>query len=462
MFSSLYKNPTKSAYSIISVLGIFSLFYNAIFPLHGDEAYYWMWSHHLEAGYYDHPAMIAYMIHLTNFISQSSWGVRLSSVIGMSITSIYIFKLTALLSDKKTALNAIIIFSSVALTHAGYIFATPDAPLILFWTLSLYYAYQVMFRGKLRDFIFTGIFLGLLMMSKYSAILLVIALLLFIFIKRRDLLTNGKTYITIFIALLIITPMLYWNYQHDWISFLFQFNHGTTHTFEIKPSLTLEFIASQFGLFSPVFAWILFYYGFKEKFYYKDEKLFFLSLSTFVILFFFLYKSFYLRMSPSYSGPAYVSGVILVALSIKKYDLRKSFKIGLIIAIVMTLIARIILLTNLKDLRPLMYGTQRAVERFYSHAQPHDHFYGAHLTTAAYLKYYLPGHPDTDVAIDSRYSQYDMWRKPNSHKNGLVLARTHKRYKELKKYYNNVKLIDTYVLVPKRRVFYTYRVSDPK
>ena len=462
MFASLYTNPKKSMYFIILILAIFSTLYNAILPLHGDEAYYWMWSHHLQAGYYDHPPMIAYLIYLSNFISQSEWGVRLVNIFSMSIASLYIFKLTTLISDEKTALNTIIIFSSVIISHAGYIFATPDAPLILFWSLSLYYTYLAIFEGKPKDFILSGLFLGLLMISKYSAILLIASILLFALIKRRDLFTNIYTYVLILISFIIITPMLYWNYQYDWISFLFQINHGTTQTYEIRPWLIFEFVSSQFGVFTPVFAWILFYYGFKEKFYYKDDKLFFLSLSTFVILFFFLYKSFYMSMAPSYSAPAYISGVILVALSIKKYDLKKSFKVGLIIAILMTGLVRVALITNLKELQPFMYGTEAVVKKFYSHAKPGDHFYGAHLTTAAYLKFYLPNHPDTDVAIDDRYSQYDMWRKPNSFKAGLVLARNHKRDNELKKYYNNVKLIDTYVVVPNKRVFYTYRVSNPK
>lgn len=462
MFNSLYKNPIKNASIVIFILGLFSIIYNAVFPLNGDEAYYWMWSHHLQAGYYDHPSMIAYMIHFTNFISQTSWGIRLTSVFSMSISALYIFKLTTLLSDKETALNAILIFSSVIITQAGYTFAVPDAPLTLFWTLGLYYTYQVMFRGKLQDFILAGISLGCLMISKYSAILLVVSILIFIFIKRRDLLANSYTYITILIASIIIAPMIYWNYQHDWISFLFQLHHGTTKTFDINPLFIITFLSSQFVIFSPVFTWILFYYGFKEKFYYKNDKLFFISLSVFVILFFFLYKGFYKNMAPSYSAPAYIGGFILVALSIKKYNLKKSFKIGLIIAVIMTLLVRITLLTNLKDIRKKMYGMQKVVERFYSYAKPTDHFYAAHLTTAAYLKYYLPGHPDTDIAIDERYSQYDMWRKPNSYRDGLVLSRGRKIDKELKKYFNHIQLIDTYVVIPHKRIFYTYRVSKPK
>jgi len=461
MLNYLYKTPTKSAYSIILFLALFSVIYNAFFPLHGDEAYYWMWSHHLQTGYYDHPPMIAYMIYISNFISQSEWGVRLVNIFSMSIASLYIFKLTKLVSDEKTALTSILIFSSVIISHAGYIFATPDAPLTLFWALTLYYSYKALFEGKLKDYILTGLFLGLMMLSKYSAILFVFTLLIFILIKRRDLFLSPYFYLVTFISIAVIAPMLYWNYQHDWISFLFQIGHGTTETFEIKPFLIFEFVGAQFGVFSPVFTALLFFFLIKDKLYYKDDRLFFISLSVVVILLFFLYKSFYMSMAPSYGAPAYIGGAVLLAVIISKYDLQRSFKVGLIIAIVLTAIVRLALMTHLAELQRFMYQTEEVVAQFHTHAKEGDHFYGAHLTTAAYLKYYLPGHPDTDVGIDDRFSQYDMWREENSYKNGLVLCRNHKRYHELKKYYKDVELIDTYVVVPDKRIFYTYRVSNP-
>ena len=34
----------------------------ALLPLSADEAYYWLWSRHLAAGYYDHPPAIAFVI----------------------------------------------------------------------------------------------------------------------------------------------------------------------------------------------------------------------------------------------------------------------------------------------------------------------------------------------------------------------------------------------------------------
>jgi len=462
MLDTFYKTPKKSAYLLILILAILATLYNGILPLHGDEAYYWMWSHDLQLSYFDHPPMIAYLIYFTNFISQSEWGVRLVPVLSMSISSIYLYKLTALVSDEKTALNAVVIISAVLLTHAGYIFATPDAPLILFWTLSLYYSFKAIFEGKLLDFILAGLFLGAMMISKYSAIMLPLSILIFILTKRRDLLTNPKLYLSALMATLVVMPMLYWNYAHEWISFLFQLDHGSSDSYSIQPWLILEFVSSQFGVFTPVFTWVLFYYLAKEKLYFKDEKLYFIALSVVVILVFFLYKSFYVSMAPSYSAPAYIGGAILLSIIIKQYELKKSFIIGLSIAIFFTLLVRTALLTHLPELQRFMYKTEDVVARMYTHAKEGDRFYGAHLTTAAYIKFYLPNHPDTDVAIDSRYSYYDMVRDESTwHQNGLVLCRNDKREPQLHKYYKNVELIDTYK-VWNKRTFYTYRVSNPK
>ena len=464
MLHFLHKSPTKSAYLIILFLALFSTLYNAYLPLHGDEAYYWMWSHNLQTGYYDHPPMIAYMIYLTNFISESEWGVRLVNVFSLSISALYIFKLSREMFDEKIALNAVIIFSSVILVHAGYIITTPDSPLILFWSLALYYSYMALFGGKTKDFILTGIMLGFMMLSKYTAILFVFMLLIFILLKRRDILTNTRFYLSAVIALFIVAPMLFWNYQNGWISFSFQLDHGSTQTFEIFPHLFFEFFAGQFGLFSPVFTAILFYFLAKNRLYFKDDKLFFLSLSVAVVLLLFFYKSLFLRMALNYTAPAYIGGAILTAYMFEHYKLVKTFKVGLALALFVTLIGRIGFMFYLEVVQERMDGYKEAVQLLQTHAKEGDNFYGDHLTTAAYLKYYLKNHPNTDIALPTRFSQYNMWRKNDFLKNGLVLTREPELI-GLQNLYNDVQLIDT--LTRKqgfhdKKILYIYRVSDVK
>ncbi len=464
MLEYFYKSPKKSAYLLIVILALFSTIYNAFLPLHGDEAYYWMWSHNLQTGYYDHPPMIAYMIYLSNFISEAEWGVRLTNVFCLSISALYIFKLTSEMFDTKIAINALLIFSSIALVHAGYILTTPDSPLILFWSLSLYYAYKAIFFGKTKDYFFTGLFLGLMMLSKYTAILFVFMLLIFILLKRRDILTNINFYLAIFVASIVVSPMLFWNYQNDWISFAFQLGHGSTQTFEMHPNLLFEFFAGQFGIFSPVFTAILFYFLIKDKLYFHDNKLFFLSLSVIVVLLFFFYKSLFTRMELNYTAPAYLGGAILTAYIFERYNMKKTFTIGLVIAITLTLIARFAFLFYLEVVQDRMYGNKEAVQLLQTYAKEKDHFYGDHLTIAAYLQYYLKGHPKTDIALPSRFSQYDMWREKDFLQDGLVLTRD-PELKRLQNIYSHVKLLDTLIVkkgLKGSKTLYIYRVSDVK
>lgn len=464
MLEKLYKQPKKSAFYIILLLAVFSAIYNAFLPLHGDEAYYWMWSHHLQLGYYDHPPLIAYMIYLTNFISQSEWGVRLVNVISMSVAAIYVFKLASEMFDDRVALNALLIISSVILVHAGYIITTPDSPLILFSSMALYYSYRALFFGRTLDFALTGITLGFMMLSKYTAILFVFVLLVFIVFKKREMFLKLNFYLAILLATIVVSPMILWNFENDWISFSFQLGHGTTDSFEIYPHLFFDFLAGQFGIFSPVFAGILFFFLIKDKFYYKDDKLFFLSLSTAFIILFFLYKSLYTRMALNYSAPAYISGAILTAYIFEKYNFKKTFKIGLIIAIVMSIIGRFMFMFYLEVVQERMYGNKEAVQLVQTHAKESDSFYGDHLTMAAYLKYYLKGYPDADVAPVSRFSQYDMWREKDYLKDGLVLTRDPEEIR-LKELYNEVELVDTLIAksgISKTKTLYIYRVGDAK
>jgi hypothetical protein len=167
-------------------------------------------------------------------------------------------------------------------------------------------------------------------------------------------------------------------------------------------------------------------------------------------------------MALNYAAPAYVSAVILLAYIISIHELQKSFKIGLYIALFLTLIGRFGLLFYLEIFQDRMYGNKEAIALVEKNAQAGDAFYGDHLTIAALLEFYLKGHPQADLAVASRFSQYDMWRETGYLKNGLVLT-TDAKEAELTKHYKNVQLVDTLTVQkgPKgNKTFYIYRVSD--
>ena len=184
----------RYAILILTVSALFATLYNAFLPLHGDEAYYWLWSHRLQAGYYDHPPMIALLIALSNIISEAEWGVRLVNVLAMSVAGWVVFVLLAAIRDARTGLWGVMLFASVVLVHAGYTIVTTDSPLILFWSLALLYTYRALTRARTSDFFLTGLFIGAMMLSKYTAVLYLPALLLFMLLRRRDLFLDPRTW----------------------------------------------------------------------------------------------------------------------------------------------------------------------------------------------------------------------------------------------------------------------------
>lgn len=73
-----------------------------------------------------------------------------------------------------------------------------------------------------------GFLLGLAGLSKYTAILPALAVIVALLVGRgwRILLTPGP-WLALLVALLLISPVLVWNAQHEWISFVYQLKHGS-------------------------------------------------------------------------------------------------------------------------------------------------------------------------------------------------------------------------------------------
>lgn len=452
----------RYAVGIIAVAALLSLFYNAAIPLHGDEAYYWWWSHNLQGGYYDHPPMIALLIALSNLVSQAEWGVRLMNVLSLSVAAGVIYILLKAIANPRAALWGVALFESVILVHAGMTIITPDTPLILFWSLSLLGVYRVLTRGRSMDFVLTGLFIGAMMLSKYTSVLFLGTLLLFLLLRRRDLFQDLRTYLAAAVALAVIAPLLWWNYQHEWISFLFQLRHGDP-TDGIAWNFFSEYIGVQFALFSPVFAGVLFYALAKERLFRNDDTLFFLALMTLLPLLFFLYKSLHLHIELNYSAPAYISGAVLCAYYLDKRDMKKTFMTGIAVALFFSLAARAALLWWLPVVQDRMYGNPEAVALLNRHREPGDELYANHLTIAALISYYSPDHPAARIPTGSRFSQYDMWEKGRTFGSGLYLSYEPMEHK-LSRHFNAVELIDTLTVqrgANGTKTFYIYRVKNP-
>ena len=190
-----------------------------------DEAYYWNYKEHLSLGYLDHPPMIAWLIWLgASVFGDNEFGVRFFALLCGGLTLFFIFRLTALLFDKTSAYIALLFVSTLPFTVATGFLATPDALQMALWAGGLYFLARIMKANTASAWLGVGLCIGLGLLSKYTMALLAVAAGVLLCVNRsmRMWWRHSMLYLAGIIALILFSPTLYWNYQNDWSSFLFQ------------------------------------------------------------------------------------------------------------------------------------------------------------------------------------------------------------------------------------------------
>ena len=237
---------------VIAVSVSLRLLFAGSFELLQEEAYYWNYAQHPDIGYLDHPPMVAVFIKIGLLLfGNSEFGVRIGAVFCWCIATIFAYLYTRDMSTRDNALRAAAIMSVMPVFFIFGFVMTPDAPLIACWAGVLFFARRAIVAGDQKSWIGIGALLGCGLFSKYTIALLVPALFIVLLSDRaaRHWLLKPKPYVAALLALLVFSPVIIWNMEHDWASFLFQTHNRLTSSSEFS---THELIASIAALLSPV------------------------------------------------------------------------------------------------------------------------------------------------------------------------------------------------------------------
>jgi len=222
-------------------------------PLSFDEAYYWMWSKHLAAGYYDHPPAIAYVIRAgTALFGGSSLGVRFVPWLLSIAASWAVWRGSAiLLRNEHGAALAALLFNLMPMVGVEALVATPDAPEIASAAFLLYALAKIATMEKGAWWVVAGIAAGFALLSKYTGFFLGLGILVWLAAvpKERRWFLSFWPYLGGAIALLMFVPVILWNAGHGWISFALQFGRVESGGFTLR--FLGEFLAGQIGLATP-------------------------------------------------------------------------------------------------------------------------------------------------------------------------------------------------------------------
>lgn len=272
-----------SSISIFLLFSIICKFVLAYFiPVFGDEAYYYIWSQHPQLSYFDHPPMVSWFIYLGHlfFPAGNPLSLRFVFVVASFFISLIWLKILRLKNFSDTAIMMwLALFFLNPLLGIGSILAMPDTPLVLFWSLSYYCYLKILKTNGLNWFALLGLFLGLGFCSKYHIVLFVISGLIYLLLSKKIFkLRPIGVLLTILIGALFSLPVLVWNAQNDWSSFLFQINHGFGES-HFEWAWPTGYVIAQLIIINP----IIFYSLFKKTGDFIDKTF---SLSQ--LLFFFI------------------------------------------------------------------------------------------------------------------------------------------------------------------------------
>ena len=297
-------------------------------PLTFDEAYYWMWSKHLAGGYYDHPPGVAVVIRLGTMIAgDTELGVRLVSILLALPMSWAVYRTaTILFGGMRVAATATILLNVTLMAAVGTMIVTPDAPLLVASSFVLLYLAKVLETERGVWWLAVGAAVGVALLSKYTALFFGPAILIWLAIvpKLRRWLISPWPYLGGLVASAIFSPVILWNADHHWVSFIKQIGRARIEDF--KPAFIGELIPTQVAFATPL-VFILGSMGLYALLKRQAGALaarMLINATFWTIVVYFMWHSLHARVEANWFAPVYPAFAIAaaVAANIARWDRR--------------------------------------------------------------------------------------------------------------------------------------------
>ena len=431
----------RAALAITAGAALVRLAFAAFLPLIPDEMYYWDWSRHLSAGYFDHPPMIALLIRAGTALlgivgaGHTPLAVRFAPVLAGAGAALATAGIARRLAGDAAARTAALVLAVMPLVAGGLVLATPDAPLLAASAATLYGVVRAVqspsrSTAALRWWAAAGVALGLAFASKYTSILLPVALAIAALVRPslRARLREAGPWVACLLATLVFLPVLQWNATHDWISFRFQLQHGLGTPARGSPlRRELDLLGGQLALVSPVVFALLAAAVWRTLRHRTDDARFALAIVATVSWAFFVYSALRKSVEANWPAPSYVPAVALLAgrlpspRAVARWLRRGVLLSAALSGVALALIAWAVTAPTLP--RALAHAAARIGREMASwrpaattletaglSAGPHRWIAADRYQDVAALAYALPDQPAaTCLCLSGRRNQYALW-----------------------------------------------------
>lgn len=294
-----------------------------------DEAYYRLWGLNPALSYYDHPPMIGWWIWAGQQVfGDTVFAARILVVLSSVIGSLVLWRTARILFDAHVAGWAVLLLNASILVGIGGILATPDAPSVLFWGLGLWALAELHTSKNANWWLAVGLFAGLGLLSKYSVLFFGAGIVLWIVWvpEARRWLLSWQLWAGGALAVLLFSPVLYWNHMFDWASFYKQFGRaGGGGGLTLK--YIFEFTGALLGLLNPLIAVLAALGAVRliRRTVARDGAAALLVLPVLPFLAYLVYHSLHSRVQGNWPAPLFPALALMAAVYVADPGLRLAF-----------------------------------------------------------------------------------------------------------------------------------------
>jgi hypothetical protein len=314
---------------VIAVFSALRFVYGYTLELNADEAYYWTYAKDLQWNYFDHPPIVGWLIRFTtaNLLFHNEFFVRLGAIISCAISTWLIFKIGAIVKDERTGWFAVLLYTSSLYVsiNTGTIIL-PDGPLMVFWLASIFLLLKIL-RSNAETKAFNvlwclfGITSGLCIMSKVYGVFIWCGVVLYILFINRDWLKCRVIYLAAAITLIIISPIIIWNIQNDFITYRFHSNRISMIGSGVQLKFFFKALFQQISINNPVNVFLIVYNLWliiKKKILVNKRDVQLLLLCSLPLIFLVLFISLFHETFAHWSGPGFCCLLVLPAIGLAK------------------------------------------------------------------------------------------------------------------------------------------------
>jgi 4-amino-4-deoxy-L-arabinose transferase-like glycosyltransferase len=226
--SPFWRQPVFATHCLILGFALLHVGIATVLPLVTFETHYALYGVHLDWSYIDHPPMVGWIQALVQLYSHTDFAMRIAPIVLTTASQYLLVSLVLRLFPGESpwlGFVTVLLLQGAMIMH-GSIAMAPEVPLLLFGVMVAWFTQRVLATPSKANWLGVGIALGLCGLSKYTAVTLAISLVLVLLLCRgpRAFLQSGF-WLAVGVAGLLVSPVLIWNWQHEWASFTYQIGY---------------------------------------------------------------------------------------------------------------------------------------------------------------------------------------------------------------------------------------------